>query len=153
MPDVAQFTEIEAEFIARVHHVVWCNLATVDSLGRPRSRIVHPIWEGPTGWIATHRHSFKNRHLEANPHVSLAYIADIALPVYVDCRATWADDPADKQRVWDLFSAAPPPLGYDPAPFFVAADHPNFGVLRLTPWRIAVVTQSPPASLVWRGTA
>lgn len=152
MPDVAHFADIETEFIARVHQVVWCNMATVDAQGSPRSRIIHPIWEGSTGWIATHRHSFKNRHLAANPHVSLAYIADIALPVYVDCLAAWADDPVDKQHVWDLFAAAPPPLGYDPAPFFIAADHPNFGVLRLTPWRIAVVTQSPPASLVWRGT-
>jgi general stress protein 26 len=153
MPDVAHFADIETEFISRVHHVVWCNMATVDAQGRPRSRIVHPIWEGPTGWIATNRHSFKNRHLAANPYVSLAYIADIARPVYVDCQVAWADDQADKQRVWDMFSAAPPPLGYDPAPFFVAADHPDFGVLRLTPWRIAVVTQSPPASLVWRGIA
>jgi general stress protein 26 len=153
MPDVARFADIETEFIARVHRVVWCNMATVDPQGRPRSRVIHPIWEGPTGWIATHLHSFKNRHLVTNPHVSLAYIADITRPVYVDCLATWADDPADKQRVWDLFSSAPAPLGYDPAPFFVAADHPNFGVLRLIPWRIAVVTQSPPASLIWRGNA
>ena len=43
MPDVAQFADIETEFIARVHRVVWCNMATVDAQGRPRSRIVHPI--------------------------------------------------------------------------------------------------------------
>ena len=134
MPDVAQFADIETEFIDRVHRVVRCNMATLDAQS-----------------IATDRHSLKNRHLAANPHVSLAYIADIAKPVYVDCRARCADDWADKQRVRDMFVAAPPPLGYDPTPFFIAADHPNFGVLRLAPWRIAVVTQCPPASLVWRG--
>jgi hypothetical protein len=150
MPDVQEFSEIEAEFIDRVHRVVWCNMATVDAHGRPRSRIVHPIWEGATGWIATHRGSFKNRHLATNPFVSLAYTADITKPVYVDCVVGWADEPADRQRVWDLFANAPEPLGYDPAPFFVAPDHPNFGVLRLTPWRIGVVTQSPPHALVWR---
>ena len=153
MPDVERFSEIEAEFIDRVHRIVWCNMATVDAKGRPRSRIVHPIWEGSTGWIATHRTSFKNRHLAANPYVSLAYTADIAQPVYADCIASWADDQSDKQRIWDLFTIAPEPLGYDPAPFFIAPDHPNFGVLKLTPWRIAVVTQSPPLALVWRNKA
>ena len=153
MPDVATFAEIEAEFHERVGRVVWCNMATVDGQGRPRSRVVHPIWEGSTGWIGTRRNSFKNQHLAANPFVSLAYIADVARPVYIDCRADWADDLEEKRRVWELFKAAPEPLGYDPAPFFIAPDHPGFGVLKLTPRRIAVVTQSPPNSLVWRGNA
>jgi hypothetical protein len=150
MPDVREFADIEAEFTARVGRVVWCNMATMDAKGRPRSRIVHPIWEGALGWVGTHRGSFKNRHLGANSHVSLAYIADISRPVYVDCVAEWADDPLDKQRIWELFTSADAPLGYDPAPFFIAPDHPNFGVLKLTPWRVAIVTQSPPLALVWR---
>jgi hypothetical protein len=151
VPDVARFADIETEFIDRVHRVVWCNMATVDTKGRPRSRIMHAIWEGKTGWIATRRASFKNRHLAANPYVSLAYIAETARPVYVDCVASWADDASEKHRIWDLFATAPEPLGYDPTPVFIAPDHPNFGVLKLTPWRIAVVTQSPPLALVWRG--
>ncbi len=128
MPDVERFSAIEVEFIDRVHRIVWCNMATVDAKGRPRSRIVHPVWDGSTGWIATHRASFKNRHLAANPYVSLAYTAETAHPVYADCIASWADDQSDKQRIWDLFATAPEPLGYDPAPFFIAPDHPNFGV-------------------------
>lgn len=150
MPELRSFAEIEAEFSDRVSRIVWCNMATVDAKGRSRSRIVHPIWEASTGWIATHRRSFKNRHLADSPYVSLAYVADITKPVYVDGVAAWADDPADKQRVWNLFANAPAPLGYDPAPFFVAPDHPAFGVLKVTPWRIGVVTQSPPLALVWR---
>ena len=31
MPDVRDFAELEAEFIGRVHRVVWCNMATVDA--------------------------------------------------------------------------------------------------------------------------
>jgi general stress protein 26 len=150
VPDVENFADIETEFSERVRRVVWCNVATVDAQGRPRSRIMHPIWEGTTGWIATHRTSFKDRHLTANPYVSLAYIEDTAHPVYADCVAAWAVDPTDKERVWDLFASAPAPLGYDPTPFFVAPDHPNFGVLKLTPWRIAVVTQSLSLTLFWR---
>jgi hypothetical protein len=52
----------------------------------------------------------------ANPYVSLAYIADTAHPVNVHCPATWADDRAEKQRVWTLFAGAPDPVGYDSSP-------------------------------------
>ena len=37
---------------------------------------------------------------------------------------------------------APPPLGYDPAPTFGGFAHPDYGLLRLTPWRIALVSFS-----------
>ena len=85
--NVKDFSEIEEEFIQRVHRMVWCSAATVDRQGRPRSRVLHPIWEGSTGWIGTHRHSHKARHLARNPYVSLAYIADLHRAVYADCRA------------------------------------------------------------------
>jgi len=49
--EVSSFTEIEAEFTERVQRIVWCNVATIDTLDRPRSRILHPLWEGATGWI------------------------------------------------------------------------------------------------------
>ena len=50
---VAAFEEIEGEFLARVARVVWCSLATADARDRVRSRVVHPIWEGATGWVAS----------------------------------------------------------------------------------------------------
>ena len=146
---VSSFAEIEKEFIERVHTVVWCNVATIDTQNRVRSRILHPIWEGATGWIGTRRHSHKAKHLAHNPYISLAYIADVAKPVYVDCLAEWVDDLATKQRLWDMFKAAPPPLGYDPAPLFQSVDHPNFGVLKLTPWRVEVANL-PSERWVWR---
>ena len=128
---VTNFSEIEAEFIQRVHTMVWCSVATVDAQQRPRSRILHPIWEGSTGWIATHRNSYKSKHLAQNPYVSLAYITDAFKPVYADCTAAWIDDLAQKRRIWDLFKTTPPPLGYDPAQDFVRPDHENFGLLKL----------------------
>jgi uncharacterized pyridoxamine 5'-phosphate oxidase family protein len=142
---ITNFADIETEFIGRVHTMVWCSVATIDTHGRPRSRILHPIWEGNTGWIGTHRHSHKARHLEANPYVSLAYIQDVMKPVYVDCKAEWVDDLAQKQRVWDLFKNAPPPLGYDPAHDFIRPDHADFGLLRLMPWRIDLVSFPAPS--------
>lgn len=147
--DSTPFEEMEALFLERVHKTVWCNVATLDRQNRIRSRILHPIWEGKTGWIATRRTSHKAKHISHHPYVSLAYIADIANPVYVECTAEWADDLESKQHVWKLFFNAPEPLGYDPTPLFKAVDHPDFGVLKLTPWRIELY-QFPAKSLIWR---
>lgn len=146
---VASFAEIEQEFLKRVQTMVWCNVATLDTRGRPRSRILHPIWEGSTGWIGTRRQSFKARHLAEHPYVSLAYVSDIVKPVYVDCLAEWADDLATKQHVWNLLLQTPPPVGYDPAPIFGSPD--SFGLLRLRPWRIELYDAStvPPPRQVW----
>jgi general stress protein 26 len=151
---LSSFDEIREEFIERVHKTVWCNMATLDTRNRLRSRIVHPIWEGATGWIGTRQHSLKATHLAHHPYVSLAYIADISKPVYVDCLAEWVEDYSSastaaemfgtdplmhKKRIWNLFSSTPPPLGYDPAPIFHRVDDPDFGLLRLTPFRIALM--------------
>ena len=43
---VSAFADIEKDFLARVRQIVWCSVATVDRRGRPRSRILHPLWEG-----------------------------------------------------------------------------------------------------------
>ena len=44
-------------FVEMAHRIVWCSAATVDSHGRPRSRILHPIWQWDgqnlVGWIVT----------------------------------------------------------------------------------------------------
>jgi hypothetical protein len=152
--NVNDFCEIEAEFIQRVHTMVWCSVATVDTHNRPRSRVLHPIWEGATGWITTHRHSYKARHLAHNRHVSLAYITNIHTPVYADCVAEWVDDLDEKRRIWELFKSTPPPLGYDPAMEFGTPEHDDFGLLKLTPWRIDLVSFPAPSfkegTKVWR---
>ena len=137
------------EFVARAHRMAWCNLATLDGRGRPRSRVVHPIWDGATGWIGTLRSTPKVREITRDPHISLAYIGDVARPVYADCLATWIDAPSEKTRIWELFRSAPPPLGYDPASVFGSADNPDFGLLKLTPWRLEV-TNWPVGTRVWR---
>ena len=83
--EVAAFKDIEEEFMARVRRIVWCTVATVDRKGRPRTRILHPIWEGTTGWIATGRHTLKTKHLAKNPHVSLSYWDQQHQQIYADC--------------------------------------------------------------------
>jgi general stress protein 26 len=155
--DVASFGEIEEEFMRRVRRTVWCSAATVDRKGRPRQRIVHPIWEGSTGWVGTNRDSFKAKHLAANPYVSLSYWDPRHEQIYADCLAVWDDDPGQKRRIWELFKSTDPPLGYDPGAFWPSPDQPPFGLLKLTPWRIELFV--PPKdgqlqpSLVWRPRA
>lgn len=147
------FAEIEPEFRERIDRMVWACVATIDTRDRPSTRLLHPIWEGQTGWIGTHRDSNKRLHLERNPHVSLAWVSDPVHPVYVEATATWVDDQATKQHVWDLFLNTPEPLGYDPAVSFIAPDHENFGVLRIDPWKITLATLAgDPWQRIWRAS-
>ncbi len=149
-----QFADIEEEFLERIAKTVWCTMATVDRKGRPRSRIIHPIWEGSTGWILTGRNTLKTKHLERTPYVSLTYWDPGHKQVYADCEARWDDDIKTKQSVWDLYKKTPPPLGYDPAMFFDSADSPETGALKLKPWRIELFSLTDLASgaepKVWR---
>jgi general stress protein 26 len=134
--EVESFAEIEQEFIERVHRMVWCNVATIDTNNHPRSRVLHPMWEGSVGWIMTGRHTVKTKHLAHSPHVSLTYMADVFKPVYIDGTAKWVDDATQKVRIWNLFKNTPPPLGYDNAQFFGSAENPEYGLLKITPTRI-----------------
>lgn len=137
---IMTFTTIAEIFLEAAHAQVWCSVATVDHQNRVRSRVLHPIWElegeRAVGWIATGRTSPKAKHIAHNAHMSLCYMKNPLKPLYVECTAAWADDPADKQRIWDLFSNTPEPLGYQLAGFFESVDNPAYGLLRLTPWRI-----------------
>lgn len=148
--EVANFEEIQAEFMQRVSQAVYCTMATIDLKGRPRSRVMHPIWDGPIGWVITWPESHKARHLERNPHVSLAYIIhDIKKPVYVEAMAEWVDEVAEKQRIWELHKTTPLPLGFDPQPHYGTIHHHYYGLLRFTPWRIelALLYGEP---IIWR---
>src|SRR5512141_1222798 len=108
--EVIHFEEIQTEFMRRVSQAVYCNMATVDRKGRPRSRMLHPVWDGPTGWCISWKETLKTKHLESNPYVSLAYIQDRDKPVYADCRAEWVDEKDEKLRIWELHKSISPPL-------------------------------------------
>jgi general stress protein 26 len=134
--EVASFEEIQDEFMRRVSQAVYCNMATVDRKGRPRSRMLHPIWDGSIGWVISWKETLKTKHLQVNPYVSLAYILDRDKPVYADCRAEWVDEESEKLRIWELHKSIPEPLGFDPEPHYGTIHHPYYGLLRFTPWRI-----------------
>ncbi len=147
--EIRRFEEIQNEFMARAQKCIYCNVATVDLKGRPRSRIMHLVWDGPIGWVITWPESHKARHLANNPHVSIAYIGEPLKPVYVECTAAWVTDPSEKQRIWELHKSIPPPLGFDPGPSYGSIKHKYYGLLRFTPWRVELA-ELHKESLVWR---
>jgi general stress protein 26 len=134
---VATFEELAPELTRRVTRIVWCTMATADARGRIRSRILHPLWDGRTGWLLTGRQSAKAKELDARPWASLTYIDGAQEQVHLDCRTSWEERLTEKRRLWDWFKSVPPPLGYDPGLFFTeGVESPNFGALRLEPWRV-----------------
>ena len=137
--------DIAPPFVAMAHRIVWCTTATVDAEGRPRSRVLHPIWEWDdgalTGWIATAPTATKRAHLEASPHVSCNYWAENQDTCVAECHAEWGFDLATREALWERFKSAPAPVGYDPAiiAMWEGPESPAFAALKLTPWRLRVM--------------
>jgi hypothetical protein len=137
-------SRVAPAFVEMAHQIVWANAASVDRRGRPRSRVLHPIWEWDgealVGWIATGPTPLKRAHLAASPHLSLNYWAPSQDTCVAECRAEWAFDLETRREVWGRFKNAPAPVGYDPAiiPGWSSPDDDAFAALRLTPWRLRV---------------
>ena len=123
------------------------------SSGRPRSRVLHPIWEWDgaalTGWIATSPSSPKAKHLAVHPEVSITYWSPGHDTCTANCAAVWEVTPAERQAGWDRFLHGPSPVGYDPSivPSWTSPDAAAFGVLRLEPYQLGLM----PGSLMVRG--
>lgn len=139
-----ELSAIAPAFIEMAHRIVWCSVASVGPGGRPRSRILHPIWqwdgERLTGWIATGRTGPKVADLERSPYLALSYWAPSHDTCTADCRAEWVTDDAGRKMVWDLFVSGPEPVGYDPkiVPGWDSPTAPAFAALRLEPERLRV---------------
>ena len=140
-------------FVEMAHRIVWCTVATVATDGRPRTRVLHPIWEwdgeGLTGWIATSPLSPKARDLAHEPSVSLTYWASDHDTCTADCLTAWEDSPEEREAGWRRFAEGPAPVGYDPSliPIWTDPQVPAFGVLRLEPTYLRVM----PGSVLLRG--
>ncbi len=136
---MSDLATVAPAFVDMAHRIVWCTVATVDPSGRPRTRVLHPIWEhgpdGLTGWIATSPLSPKAKDLAAHPTVSLTYWAPNQDTCTADCDAEWTNDLESKRAGWDRFANAPAPVGYNPKiiPGWSAPEADAFGILRLTP--------------------
>ena len=135
-------------FVEMAHRIVWCSAATVDRAGRPRSRVLHPVWEWDgsalRGWIATSPLSPKHRDLEATPFISLNYWASNHDTCLAECTATWTLDDESRVAGWDRIKNAPAPVGYDPSiiPGWDSPTAPGFGILEVVPTRLRVMPGS-----------
>ena len=54
-----------------------------------------------------------------------------------ECAAAWVENAVAKRHAWEVFRAAEPPVGYDPATIWPdGPSDPDAGVIRLDPWRL-----------------
>ncbi len=140
--------EIAPKFVEMAHQIVWCTVASVDSKGRPRSRILHPIWEWDgsalVGWIATAKTPIKVADMASSPNLSCNYWTPTQDTCVAESAAHWVEDAATKHKVWDMLANGPAPVGYDPSmiPGWDNADSPGFNPLRLDPYRLRVMPGS-----------
>ncbi|MEZ5225165.1 MAG: pyridoxamine 5'-phosphate oxidase family protein [Acidimicrobiales bacterium] len=150
---MTELATIAPAFRDMAHRIVWCTAATVDASGRPRTRVLHPIWEWTdgelTGWIATSPNSVKAKHLAHQSALSLTYWDTSHDTCTADCDSSWETGDA-VQAGWDRFANGPAPVGYDPSiiPQWTSAEVADFGVLRLTPTRLRVM----PGTLMTAGS-
>jgi len=158
---VISLGQIAPAFVEMAHSIVWASAATVDANGRPRSRVLHPIWEWDGtdlfGWIATVPSPVKRAHLAVHPQMSLNYWAPTHDTCSAECLVEWYLDDDTCTAVWDRFENAPAPVGYDPRIIPQWIDGPtsgDFAALRLTPYRLrimagTVMTKGQGAPLTW----
>ncbi|WP_020573961.1 pyridoxamine 5'-phosphate oxidase family protein [Actinopolymorpha alba] len=151
---VKSFAAIESQFNAYIGDIVYATMTTVDAKGRPRARVLIPIWEvndgRPIGWLATYKTPVKAAHLAKNPHTTFSYWTPRQNAVNVDAVAEWIADAETTARVWDLYRAGSPPgAGYDLGSFWSSPADPKLHILRLTPWRIQVIRGTDLHSRIW----
>ncbi len=148
------FNETANAFVQMAHEIVWCTVATIDKKGRPRSRVLHPIWElkgdDLVGWIATGPTPVKKAHLGVSAYVSCNYWTKNQDTCVAECHASWVEDLEGKQNIWDKFVNGAAPVGYDPSiiPGWESAASENFAGLRLDPWHLRVM----PGSVMMKGS-
>ena len=144
---MSDFADIADEFHQRVSTTIWATLATVDTAGRPRTRIVHPVWDGPNGWMGTRSGTLKVRHLEQTPYVSFMYWDPRHQQVSIDATATVCTDLASRQEAWRAMAAPDEPYGYDPATIWPAgAEDDGFTAVRLVANRVTIFAMPP---IIW----
>lgn len=142
---MSTLNDVAPKFLAMAHQIVWCNVATVDPKGRPRSRVLHPIWEWDgkqlTGWIATGKTPIKLADIAQSAHASCNYWTPSQDTCVAECTAQWVEGAQLKHHVWDSYVNGPEPVGYNPAmiPGWENADSPGFDALKLTPYRLRVM--------------
>ena len=145
-PDMStDLASVAPAFVEMAHRTVWASVATVGPDGRPRSRILHPIWEWDgdalVGWIATAPTPLKRAHLSAHPFMSVNYWSPNHDTCVAECGAELLLDLPTREATWKRFAEGPEPVGYDPKiiPVWTSPDVDAFAAVRLEPWRLRVM--------------
>lgn len=153
---VATFATIEDSFLGYIRDIKYSTMVTVDRNGRPRARVMLPIWEvvdgRPVGWLAGYKTPVKAAHLAHNPHGTYSYWSPRQNALHIDAVSSWIDDPAVKDYGWQLYCAGSPKgVGYDPVRFWRGGPtDPEYNVLRIDPWRVQVVRGTDLSSRIWQ---
>ena len=158
---VDNFVELQEKFFEYIKDIVYCTMITVDKKGRPRARVLLPIWQvvddRPIGWLAAYRTPVKVAHLARNPHTTFSYWNPRQNVVHIDTVAAWVEDAEVKREVWELYrKGSPAGVGYDPQRYWKGGpEDPEYGLLRMDPWRVQVTRGTDLASRIWQleGTA
>ncbi|AZQ71599.1 MULTISPECIES: pyridoxamine 5'-phosphate oxidase family protein [Streptomyces] len=152
---VTTFSEIEDKFFEYIRDIVYCTMITVDRKGRPRARVLLPIWEvvdgRPVGWLAAYKTPVKAAHLANNPHTTYSYWNPRQNAVFIDSVSTWATDAETRAYAWDLYrKGSPAGVGYNPRNFWrEGPTDPQYHVLRIDPWRVQVLRGTDLTSRIW----
>lgn len=153
---VSDFSEVRDTFFSYVRDIKYATMITVDRKGRPRARVLLPVWEivdgRPVGWLAAYKTPVKARHLADNPHTTYSYWNPRQNTVHVDALSAWADDDASRRHAWELYTrGGPPGVGYDPVHYWRGGpEDPEYHVIRIEPWRVQLVRGSDLRSTLWQ---
>jgi hypothetical protein len=146
-PSAGERDELVATAHRIIDDIVYASLATVGPAPdhRPRSRIVHPVWDWGTdpvvGWVTTKPTPIKLRHLAANPHASFLYWSPAHDVVTIDADVHQVDDDQERREIWERIAATGPPVGFDPTTLWPGGPtSPDYGVLLARPTRLTVRT-------------
>lgn len=138
--------DIAESFVDMAHKIVWASAATVDPEHRPRTRILHPVWDwdGETlsGVVATGPTPAKTADIAHSPRVSFSYWAPNQDTCRADCDVEWATDDETCRETWDRLVSTPEPVGYDPSIIPAWSEGPTspaFTVWKLTPYLLRVM--------------
>jgi len=153
--------EIAPRFREMAHGIGMAVMATVGGDGRPRTRVVQPVWEWGdgelVGWVSTEAGSPKVAELRRTPAVSLTYWNADQDTCTADCEVEVVTDDAVRTATWDRFLHAPDAAQVDLSthPAWDGPTDDAFGVLRLRPTRLRVMegtlmTKGEGDLLIWR---
>ncbi|MFE9191085.1 pyridoxamine 5'-phosphate oxidase family protein [Micromonospora sp. NPDC007208] len=153
--EVKRFAAIQDQFNTYIGDIVYATMTTVDRMGRPRARVLIPVWEivdgQPVGWLATYKTPVKAAHLANNPHTTFSYWTARQNAVAIDTVAKWVDDLETKRHVWHLYrQTSPQGAGYDLGQFWQGPADPKLHVLHLAPWRVQVIRGTDLHSQIWQ---